>query len=94
MWLLRLGLALYDHLGGRKLLPPTRTVRLRRDHVGEPLKAEYTLGFEYSDCWVEDSRLVVLNAMDAAAARGDGRGADAVRRGGPECGGVDAAAAG
>jgi glycerol-3-phosphate dehydrogenase len=66
-WLLRLGLFLYDHLGGRKRLPPTRTVRLRRDPVGEPLKPDYTLGFEYSDCWVEDSRLVVLNAMDAAA---------------------------
>ena len=66
-WLLRLGLVLYDHLGGRKRLPPTRTVRLRHDPTGEPLKPEYTLGFEYSDCWVEDSRLVVLNAMDAAA---------------------------
>ena len=65
-WLLRLGLFIYDHLGGRKLLPPTRTIRLRRDPTGEPLKPEYTLGFEYSDCWVEDSRLVALNARDAA----------------------------
>ena len=65
-WLLRLGLFLYDHLGGRKLLPPTRTLRLRDDVSGEPLKPEYTLGFEYSDCWVEDSRLVTLNARDAA----------------------------
>ncbi|MDE2583010.1 MAG: glycerol-3-phosphate dehydrogenase [Rhodospirillales bacterium] len=65
-WLLRLGLFIYDHLGGRKNLPPTRTVRLRRDPAGRPLKPGYTLGFEYSDCWVEDSRLVVLNARDAA----------------------------
>src|SRR5690606_9979935 len=57
-WLLRLGLFLYDHIGGRKLLPGTRSLDLR----GGPLKAEYTRGFEYSDCWVEDSRLVVLNA--------------------------------
>jgi len=65
-WLLRLGLFMYDHLGGRKLLPPTRTLRLRSDPAGAPLKPEFTLGFEYSDCWVEDSRLVALNARDAA----------------------------
>jgi glycerol-3-phosphate dehydrogenase len=65
-WLLRLGLFLYDHLGGRRRLPPTRTVRLRSDPVGAVLRPEFTLGFEYSDCWVEDSRLVVLNARDAA----------------------------
>jgi glycerol-3-phosphate dehydrogenase len=65
-WLLRLGLFLYDHLGGRRLLPPARTLRLASDPAGEPLKPEYTLGFEYSDCWVEDARLVVLNARDAA----------------------------
>ena len=65
-WVLRTGLFLYDHLGGRKLLPPSRTLRLRGDPAGAPLKAEYTRGFEYSDCWVEDSRLVVLNARDAA----------------------------
>ena len=66
-WLLRLGLFLYDHLGGRSLLPGTRTVRLRQDSAGVPLKAAYRFGFEYSDCWVDDARLVVLNAMDAAA---------------------------
>jgi len=65
-WLLRLGLALYDNLGGRKLLPPTRTLNLRTDPVGSPLKSDLAKGFEYSDCWVEDSRLVVLNARDAA----------------------------
>jgi len=65
-WLLRVGLFLYDHLGGRKFLPPTRTVRLRTDPVGAVLRPEFTRGFAYSDCWVEDSRLVVLNALDAA----------------------------
>ena len=67
-WMLRLGLFLYDHIGGRKLLPPTRTLDLRSDPAGKPLKPQFTLGFEYSDCWVEDSRLVVLNARDAANA--------------------------
>lgn len=65
-WLLRLGLFIYDHLGGRKLLPPTRAVDLRRDPTGAPLKPDFIRAFEYSDCWVEDSRLVVLNARDAA----------------------------
>ncbi len=65
-WLLRLGLFLYDNLGGRKLLPPTATLDLAQDARGAPLKPEFVKGFEYSDCWVEDSRLVVLNAMDAA----------------------------
>jgi glycerol-3-phosphate dehydrogenase len=65
-WLLRLGLFLYDHLGGRKYLPATRSLRLDRDPAGTPLKSDYTRGFEYSDCWVEDARLVVLNARDAA----------------------------
>ncbi|HEY9567327.1 MAG TPA: glycerol-3-phosphate dehydrogenase, partial [Thalassobaculum sp.] len=64
-WLLRLGLFLYDHLGGRDLLPATRVIDLDRSPVGAPLKPVYRLGFEYSDCWVEDSRLVVLNALDA-----------------------------
>ncbi|MDE2573702.1 MAG: glycerol-3-phosphate dehydrogenase [Rhodospirillales bacterium] len=66
-WLLRLGLFLYDHIGGRRRLPPTRTLRLDRDPAGAPLKPAFTRGFEYSDCWVEDSRLVVLHAADAAA---------------------------
>lgn len=65
-WFLRLGLFIYDHLGGRKILPPTRTVDLHTDPVGVPLKDLYKTAFEYSDCWVEDSRLVVLNARDAA----------------------------
>lgn len=65
-WMLRLGLFLYDHIGGRRKLPKTRVVDLTRDITGQPLKPAFTLGFEYSDCWVEDSRLVVLNAMAAA----------------------------
>jgi glycerol-3-phosphate dehydrogenase len=66
-WLLWLGLFLYDHLGGRRRLPATRIVALQRDPAGRPLQPEYTLGFEYSDCCVDESRLVVLNAVDAAA---------------------------
>lgn len=65
-WVLRLGLWLYDHIGGRKLLPPTRTVRLNRHPAGAPLRGGLTRGFEYSDGWVDDARLVVANAMDAA----------------------------
>lgn len=66
-WLLRLGLFLYDRLGGRKLLPPTRTLDLGRDAAGEPLaKGQFTRGFEYSDCFVDDARLVLLNALDAS----------------------------
>ncbi|MDJ0686576.1 MAG: glycerol-3-phosphate dehydrogenase [Alphaproteobacteria bacterium] len=66
-WLIRLGLFLYDHLGGRELLPGCRTLDLRTHVTGAPLKKQFTKGFEYSDCWVDDARLVVLNAMDAAA---------------------------
>ncbi|MCZ0962827.1 glycerol-3-phosphate dehydrogenase [Paracoccus benzoatiresistens] len=65
-WLVRLGLFLYDHLGGRKKLPGTRTLDLRRDPEGAPLLDQYHKGFEYSDCWVDDARLVVLNAVGAA----------------------------
>ena len=64
--LIRLGLFLYDHLGGRKILPPTRSVDLTTDVTGRALQEQFTHGYEYSDCWVEDSRLVVLNARDAA----------------------------
>src|ERR1700744_829028 len=66
-WLLRLGLFLSDHSGGRNLLPSTRTVDLSHDAVGHPLiPGRYTKGFEYSDCFVDDARLVALNARDAA----------------------------
>lgn len=64
-WLLRLGLFIYDHLGGRKILPGTESIALAHDPRGAPLQARFAKGFEYSDCWVEDSRLVVLNARDA-----------------------------
>ena len=70
-WMVRAGLFLYDHLGGRRILPPTRVVDLRNDPVGAPLRSAFTSGFEYSECWVDDARLVVLNARDAAS-----RGAD------------------
>ena len=67
-WLIRTGLFLYDHLGGRKILAGTTALDLRNDPF---LRPEYTNGFEYSDCTVDDSRLVILNARDAAT-----RGAD------------------
>lgn len=65
-WMLRLGLFLYDHIGGRKKLPPTAALDLRRDPAGQPLESGFSRGFEYSDCRVDDARLVVLNARDAA----------------------------
>jgi glycerol-3-phosphate dehydrogenase len=66
-WLIRAGLFLYDNIGGRERLPGTSTLDLTRDPAGMPLKPRFTRGFEYSDCWVEDARLVVLNAQDASA---------------------------
>ncbi len=63
---LRLGLFIYDHLGGRKILPATEVVDLKHNALGEPLKRSDGFGFLYSDCWVDDARLVVLNARDAA----------------------------
>ena len=74
-WMLRIGLFMYDYIGGRKALPPTRTLDLRTDEAGRPLKDEFRKGFEYSDCAVEDTRLTILNAMDASA-----RGADVMVR--------------
>lgn len=64
-WMIRLGLFLYDHLGGRKLLPASRGIDLTVDPAGEPLKPQLKKGFAYADCWVDDARLVVLNAIDA-----------------------------
>ncbi|HVC01904.1 MAG TPA: glycerol-3-phosphate dehydrogenase [Steroidobacteraceae bacterium] len=66
-WLLRLGLLLYDHIGGRKRLPATRSLRRGRDVELSALREEFRRGFEYSDCWADDARLVVANAMDARA---------------------------
>lgn len=65
-WLIRLGLFLYDHIGGRKLLRATRTLDLRQAESGKPLKPGFSTAFEYSDCWVDDSRLVALSAVSAA----------------------------
>lgn len=64
-WMIRAGLFLYDHLGGRKILPKSRSHYLPGTLLGQPLKAEFRRGFSYADCWVEDTRLVVLNAIDA-----------------------------
>lgn len=64
-WLIRLGLFLYDHIGGRRLLPGTRSIDLSKDPIGAPIRDRFRHAFEYSDCWVDDARLVVLNARDA-----------------------------
>lgn len=74
-WLIRLGLFFYDHLGGRKILPATRSVDLQVADVGLPLQDRFLHAYEYSDCWVQDARLVVLNAVDAKA-----RGAEILTR--------------
>lgn len=65
-WMLRLGLFLYDHIGGRKALPATETLDLRHHPAGAPLKPQFVHGYAFSDCRVDDARLVVLNARDAA----------------------------
>jgi glycerol-3-phosphate dehydrogenase len=65
-WMIRAGLFLYDHLARRRFLPGSAGVNLRRHPAGQPLEARYTKGFVYSDCWVDDARLVVLSAKDAA----------------------------
>ncbi|MBV0891421.1 glycerol-3-phosphate dehydrogenase [Paracoccus sp. Z118] len=69
--MIRAGLFLYDNLGAREILPGTTSLDLRRTPEGAPLQARLRRGYEYSDAWVDDARLVVLNARDAAA-----RGAD------------------
>ena len=66
VWMIRIGLFLYDHLARREVLPPSRTVDLRAHPAGKPLKPVFSKGFVYSDGWVDDARLVVLNAIDAA----------------------------
>jgi glycerol-3-phosphate dehydrogenase len=65
-WLIRIGLFLYDHLGGRKKLKSSRGVNLSKTHYGTPLQVHLAKGFRYYDCWADDSRLVAINAMDAA----------------------------
>ena len=64
-WMIRIGLFLYDHLARREVLPGSSGVKLRQSPLGQPLKATYTRGFVYSDGWVDDARLVLLNALDA-----------------------------
>lgn len=65
-WMIRIGLFLYDHLARRRKLESSRGIDLRRHPAGAPLREGYVRGFEYSDGWVDDARLVVLNALDAA----------------------------
>lgn len=74
-WMIRIGLFMYDHLAKREVLPGSRSVDLRRHAAGKPLKDQYKRGFVYSDGWVDDARLVVLNALDAQA-----RGAEVLTR--------------
>ncbi|MFW8594899.1 glycerol-3-phosphate dehydrogenase [Cribrihabitans neustonicus] len=74
-WLIRVGLFLYDSLGKRGILPGTAKLDLRTDPAGAPLQDKFQTAFEYSDCWIEDARLVVLNARDAEA-----RGAEILTR--------------
>ncbi|MEM6971169.1 MAG: glycerol-3-phosphate dehydrogenase [Pseudomonadota bacterium] len=74
-WMIRLGLFLYDTMGGRQILAGTHKLNLATDPAGQPLKSEYRRAFEYADCWVQDSRLVILNARDAEA-----RGAEIMTR--------------
>lgn len=64
-WMIRLGLFLYDNLGRRQILPASEGVNLRTSPLGEPLENTYKKGFAYSDCWADDARLVVLNALAA-----------------------------
>lgn len=81
-WMLRIGLFIYDHLAKRAVLPGTKTLNLRKTLQGQPLKETLRKGFEYSDCWADDSRLVAINAVDAAE-----RGAEIFTR--TECTGMD-----
>jgi glycerol-3-phosphate dehydrogenase len=74
-WMIRAGLFLYDHLARRRKLPASKTIDLRTHPAGRPLEAHYRKGFEYSDGWVDDARLVVANAVDALE-----RGAEVLTR--------------
>ncbi|WP_277810571.1 glycerol-3-phosphate dehydrogenase [Chromohalobacter canadensis] len=66
-WMIRTGLFMYDHLGGRQTLAGSHGIKFADHPAGAPLKSEFTKGFVYSDAWVQDARLVVLNCMDAAS---------------------------
>ena len=79
-WLVRLGLVLYDFLGKRKILPGSRGVNLRKEVAGKPLQDHLVRGFEYSDCWAQDAKLVALNAMDLVRRGGEVRTQTSVER--------------
>jgi len=64
-WLIRMGLFIYDNMGGRDILPATRRLDLTSDETGQVLAEHFKGAYEYSDCWVDDARLTVLNAVDA-----------------------------
>jgi glycerol-3-phosphate dehydrogenase len=64
-WMIRAGMFIYDHLARRELLPGSESLNLRTHAAGAPLKDNFIKGFAYSDCWVDDARLVVLNAIAA-----------------------------
>ena len=86
-WMLRTGLFLYDHIGGREMLPGSKSLKLDKAPHKGVLESRFKTGFEYSDCWVDDARLVVLYALDASH-----RGADIRTR--TEVQSVDAVSAG
>lgn len=65
-WMIRAGLFLYDRLAKRRQIPGSERVSLRQDRAGGALSPKFANGFRYWDAWVDDARLVVLNAMDAA----------------------------
>jgi glycerol-3-phosphate dehydrogenase len=65
MWMIRAGLFLYDHLAKRRRLAASAALDLRTHIAGHALQQRFTRGFVYSDGWVDDARLVVLNAQDA-----------------------------
>jgi glycerol-3-phosphate dehydrogenase len=64
-WMLRIGLFLYDHLAKHQKLPKSHAIHLQQHPAGQILKDDFTLGFSYSDCQVDDARLVILNALAA-----------------------------
>jgi glycerol-3-phosphate dehydrogenase len=64
-WMIRAGMFLYDWMGGRKKLAHSEALNFATNPLADPLDDKYSRGFSYSDCWVDDARLVTLNAMDA-----------------------------
>ena len=66
-WLIRLGLILYDWMGGFITFPKSKVINLEKDYDENPIKSDYIKGYEYSDLFVDDARLVLLNAQDAVS---------------------------